>query len=131
MADELWLMPNWPAWTVRTLNGYVRRYKRLKFCLRRVSWPNDSISQNAAGRMRSTFYLTLVNRRQKGVFTSSQNKTNANKLFKTPEGSIFGPRGRPQFTAETSPPPNSHFARVLGGSRWTFRRVANSGVAAA
>lgn len=46
------------------------------FTLRHMT---DSLSQIPLPRLRRTRFLTLVNRRQKGVFASSQNKTKQNK----------------------------------------------------
>ncbi|CAK6964615.1 Hypothetical predicted protein [Scomber scombrus] len=80
--------------------------------------------------MRSDGWLTVVNRRQKGVFASSQNKTKQNKS-KTLKESKFGQAQR-QEVLPTAPLIKSGYLRgVIGGFSPTFPRIVNSGVAGA
>lgn len=79
--------------------------------------------------MRTRRRLTVVNRRQKGVFAPSQNKTK--QVEKTPNERTFG-RPRRLKVAQKSPASlNGHFEEVTRGIRWTFSRTVNSVVVAA
>lgn len=89
----------------------------------------DSPSQNSFVRMRRARCLTVVNRRQKGVFASSQNKTK--QVEKIPNEWIFVQTQRQEVLQKSVRTRNGDLEEVIGGFSRTFPRIVNSGVAGA
>lgn len=79
--------------------------------------------------MRTRRSLTVVNRRQKGVFAPSQNKTK--QVEKTPKERTFGRPRRLKVAQKSPASTNGHFDEVTGGIPRTFERTVNSVAAAA
>lgn len=79
--------------------------------------------------MRTRRRLTVVNRRQKGVFAPSQNKTK--QVEKSPNERTFTRLRRLKVAQKSPANVNGHFGEVTGGIGWTFYRTVNSAVAAA
>lgn len=95
------------------------------------SWvtQNDSVSQKSTRGMRTQRRLTVVNRRQKGVFAPSQNKTK--QVEKIPKERTFGRPRRPKVAQKSSPNKDGHFGGVTRSLPRTFWWIVNSVVAGA
>lgn len=90
---------------------------------------NDSLSQKSSRRRRSRRCLTVVNRRQKGVFASSQNK--AKQVKKILEERFSAWPQRLKVLGKSSQRKDGDFEEVPGGLWRTLMRIVNSVVAGA